>query len=210
MSIHKTIYAQYKRDSSNLCDIIDRAAEGFDVQKDFKDFYDNFWNIETATGVWLDIWGVIVAVDRYLELDANDEFFGFKEGNLKPFNDGVFYSGSTNTNTFALSDDIFRRVLIAKAMANIASCDAGSLNAILTYFFKDRGKAYVTQPENMVMNYIFEFQLEPWERALFVQHKVFPRPAGVLINAIELPSELWGFNEAFDYQTFNNGIFYTG
>jgi len=215
MSRHKTIYTQYQRDNSNLADIIDRIALGLSIDSDLQGFYDNFYNINTATGVWLDIWGVIVGVDRYLQVPSDNVFFGFQEGDALPFNDGIFYSGTTTTDTFALSDDVFRRVLIAKAMANIAACDAFSLNTILTYFFQDRGKCYVTQPANMTMNYIFEFYLTAWEKALFTQHKVFPRPAGVLVNAIELPSELWGFNEAFGYEGFgengiDGGIFYSG
>jgi len=206
----KTVITQYQRDNSNLADIIERLRLGLSVDNDIKSFYDNFFNINTATGYWLDVWGVIVGVDRYLQVPSDNTFFGFKEGDALPFDDGIFYSGTQPTDTYALSDDIFRRVLIAKAMANIASCDASSLNAILSYFFQGRGKAYVTQPANMVMNYVFEFYLEPWERALFTQQKIFPRPAGVYVNALELPEELWGFNEAFDYQPFDNGIFYTG
>lgn len=207
---HKTIYTQYKRDNSNLCDIIDRAAIGLSVEQDFQDFYDSFWNIETATGVWLDIWGVIVAVDRYLEIPAVEEYWGFKEKPDLPFNQGVFYNGQQATNTYALGDDVFRRVIIAKAMANIAACDAFSLNAILSFFFDGRGKCYVTQPGSMVLNYVFEFYLEAWEKALFTQNKIFPRPAGVLVTALELPEELWGFDEATDYQPFDQGVFFSG
>ena len=206
---HKTIYTQYKRDSSNLCDLIDRAALGLDVQQDFADFHKNFWDIETATGVWLDVWGVIVAVDRFLELPDDGLFFGTKEGDWLGFNQGVFYNGVQNTNTYALSDDIFRRVIIAKAMANIAASDATSINSILTYFFAGRGKAYVTQPANMALNYVFEFTLEPWEKALLTQDKIYPRPAGVLLNFIELEREYWGFAEG-DYEPFNQGTFYSG
>jgi hypothetical protein len=206
----KTIITQYQRDGSNLCDIIERIRLGLSVDNDIQAFYDNFFNINTAKGYWLDVWGVIVGVDRYLQVQSETSNFGFEEAADLPFNDGVFYNGVATTDTFALSDDIFRRLLIAKAMANIAACDAFSLNSILTYFFAGRGKCYVTQPANMIMNYVFEFYLEAWEKALFTQHKIFPRPAGVLVNALELPGELWGFNEAFDYQPFNDGIFYSG
>ena len=207
----KTIITQYQRDSSNLCDIIERARLALSIDYDKQQFYDKFFNINTAVGYWLDVWGIIVGIDRYLQVPSNNDFFGYQEStDAQPFNNGVFYNGTQPTDTYALSDDIFRRVLIAKAMANIASCDAFSLNAILTYFFSGRGRCYITQPANMTMNYIFEFWLEPWEKALSTNRKIFPHPAGVLVNALELPEELWGFNEAFDAQPFNNGIFYTG
>lgn len=208
---HKTIYTQYKRDSSNFCDIIDRAYEGLKHDFDFDEFYKNFWDIETATGHWLDIWGVIVAVDRYLDVPMEDAFFGMQEGDLLPFNDGIFYDGTeTGTSVYKLNDDIFRRVIIAKAMANIVSCDTTSLNQILTFFFEGRGKVYITSNGNMVINYLFEFELVPWERSLFEQNKIFPHPAGVLVNIIYLPDWLWGFKEAEDYRPFNDGIFYKG
>jgi len=209
---HKTIYTQYKRDNSNLCDIVDRAHLGLNERHDFNEFYENFWDIETATGQWLDIWGVIVAVDRYLSVEQDDYFFGYEEGDRQPFNSGIFYTGENlGTNVFRLNDDVFRRVIIAKAMANIAACDTESLNKILTFFFKDRGKTYVTRIGNMAMNFVFEFELEAWEKALLKRGDIFPRPAGVLVNNIViLPEGLFGFNEGFDYDTFNNGTYYTG
>lgn len=209
---HKTIYTQYKRDASNLCDLIDRAYEGVRHEHDFSEFYKNFWDIETATGKWLDIWGVIVAVDRFLDIENDDFFFGFDESDREPFNQGIFFNGvSSGTSVYELGDDVFRRVIIAKAMANIAACDTTSLNSILTFFFEGRGKCYIVQNGTMALTYVFEFELEAWEKALFTQRKVFPHPAGVLVTAEgEEDSEIWGFNEAVDFQTFNNGVFYDG
>ena len=208
---HKTIIAQYNRDNSNLCTLINQFAEALNIDGDLNEFYHVFWNINTSIGYWLDCWGVIVGVDRYLTIPENEGFFGFDEATDQlSLNDGIMYIGENGTQTFILSDEVFRRVVIAKAMANIAACDAFSLNAIFSYFYAEQGRAYVNSPSTMSINYVHEFYLEPWQKALYTQNKVFPRPAGVLVNILELPDELFGFAEGYDYEGFNSGIIFQG
>ena len=43
------------------------------------DFYNNYWNIDTATGNGLDIWGRIVVVDRVVSVDYLPTTFGYYE-----------------------------------------------------------------------------------------------------------------------------------
>lgn len=42
-------------------------------------FYNYYWNIDTAAGVGLDIWGRIVVVDRTVHVEYIDTNFGFHE-----------------------------------------------------------------------------------------------------------------------------------
>ena len=56
----KTLYAQYNRDGGNISLIVDNLRNGLSINSDLTGFYNSFFNINTATGVWLDIWGVIV------------------------------------------------------------------------------------------------------------------------------------------------------
>jgi hypothetical protein len=43
------------------------------------EFYNNYWNIDTATGLGLDYWGRIVVVDRTVQVEFIDTNFGFHE-----------------------------------------------------------------------------------------------------------------------------------
>jgi len=117
-----------------------------------------------------------------------------------------------STETFRLSDDAYRLLILAKAMSNIFGRSAQEINAMLRHLFQDRGNCYVLDLGNMRLRYVFEFFLEPFERAIVRNTEVFARPAGVLSEAVEIPSlTFFGFGEANDdYLPFNDGTFYAG
>jgi len=141
---HKTIYTQYNRNVSNIATLVNYYHESLDLTADFDGFYDNFFNIDTATGYWLDVWGRIVGIDRYITV-LSGQFFGFDEAtDALPFNQGVFYNGNPAASTITLNDTDFRRVIKAKAMVNISSNSIPDINAILAFFYDGRGVAWAT------------------------------------------------------------------
>lgn len=190
-----------------------------DQTENFDSFYDDIWNIETATSFGLDLWGRILGVSRILEITTTGApaCFGFKEAtDALPFNTGsdtsqgggAFYTTVTVTNSYSLSDDAYRLLLMAKAAANVTNCSIPALNQILQNLFPGRGNAYVTdgytgiqyfgfaeagaQPFGqeafydgetlnnvMVMQYIFSFALSPLEKAIVLNSGVLPVPTGV-------------------------------
>jgi hypothetical protein len=152
---------------------------------------DNIYNecvdLDSCTGVWLDVWGRKVGIDRYMQVpSAAADYFGFNNpaGNWKPFNEGVFFNGSTsslsssNTVAYAMSDEAYRLMILAKAFANIADCTAKTLNALLQIMFKGRGSCFVRDLQSMEIQYVFLFALEPWEISVLVNN-ILPSPAGV-------------------------------
>lgn len=42
-------------------------------------FYDMIWNVDTAQGIGLDIWGRIVVIGRNVQIDTTDPTFGYYE-----------------------------------------------------------------------------------------------------------------------------------
>ncbi|TIR44152.1 MAG: DUF2612 domain-containing protein, partial [Mesorhizobium sp.] len=74
------------------------------------------WDVDTAQGYGLDVWGRIVGVNRILQVTAGD-WFGFQEASpgTDPFGNGAFYSGAPLTSNFALSDEAYRLLILAKA-----------------------------------------------------------------------------------------------
>ena len=146
----------------------------------FDEIYNQCWDIDNASGLWLDIWGRKVCVDRNMRIPATENWFGFNEtGNdWFPFNDGIFYSVA-ETQAYSLSDPAYRLLVLSKAAANITSCTASDINKWLDISFPNRGNCYVSDTGAMTLSYIFNFNLEVWEIAVLTQGKVLPRPAGV-------------------------------
>lgn len=150
------------------------------IVPDFDAFYDDVWNVLTATGYGLDVWGRIVGVARVLHIPVAGDYLGFTEAtDADTFGHGVFYSGATATNSFNLSDDAYRGLILAKAALNITNSSASSINAILMALFSSYGNCYVRDNGGMSMTYVFGSTLNSVDNAIVTQSGVLPKPAGV-------------------------------
>lgn len=181
LSAAATLLAQYAN-SSALATLVDLMNQWLDPTAALDSFYNMVWNVETAQGVGLDVWGAIVDIPRTIQLVPPNEFFGFETSvvaSFYPFNNRPFYSGPTQGEQFTLSDDAYRVLIMTKALANISSFTAPSVNALLRYLFAGRGSCYVLDLGNMQMQYVFNFALQPWEASVLQQPQLMPRPAGV-------------------------------
>jgi hypothetical protein len=152
-------------------------------------FYWNVWNIRTAVGYGLDVWGRIVGVGRYLNVAASTDF-GFAEpGDTSEvgFNQGQFYSGAADTTTnYAMSDSMYRQVILAKSMSNLCDGSIREINIVLRALFPSSGTAWVTDGQNMTMTYTFNWFLSPVQYAIVTQTGVLPRPCGVAVSIVQL------------------------
>lgn len=179
-----TFLAQYAQ-SPILTSLIQAANEAIDPTADFDNFLSVVWNIYTAQGFGLDIWGRIVNVPRTINIPASSAYFGFEEGSVYyPFNQEPFYNGPQAGTLYTLSDDAYRVLILTKALANISSFTAQSMNALLNFMFNGqgltRGSCYVLETGTpMQINYVFNFALQSWEAAILEQASLMPRPAGV-------------------------------
>lgn len=158
---------------------------------DMELFYNTVMNIETASGVGLDIWGRIVGVIRVLTI-VNNYYFGFAQednvdlvgtwGNATSSGAGFapFYSGETVTSNATLTDDAFRQLIYAKAAANITDGSIPSINAILmNILFVGRGNCWIADGLNMTETFTFDFSLTPIDVSIVVNSGVLPRSTGV-------------------------------
>lgn len=178
----QTVIRQYAN-SPRLLRLLSDFNDNIDSSAFFDLFYDNIWNPQTATGYGLDVWGRIVGVSRVLKVTTQD-YFGFSGGapDMQPFNQAPFYSGGAVTSNYALSDTAFRRLIFAKAAANITDCSITSINEILMKMFAGRGDCYVSDLGGMAMQYVFKFTLQPVDVAVILNSGVLPRPAGVQVS----------------------------
>lgn len=186
----ETILSEYGN-SPTIGSLINSFHEWIDPKADLDAFYDCIWNIDTATGVGLDIWGRIVGIGRVLSV-ASGIYFGFAEAadpsDMSPLNSGgPFFSGGATTGNYALSDDVFRLLIFAKALANISDGSIPALNEILLTLFPGRGNIFVTDGGNMTMTVTVRFSPTPVETALIAETALFMKPEGVVMSIVYLP-----------------------
>jgi len=181
-----------------------------DPTTDFDNFFNYVWNVETAQGFGLDIWGRIVGIKRELLIPQTPPYFGFKEAmpGSHSFDEQPFYDGPPASQTYSLADDAYRQLILVKALANISATTAPALNQLLQNMFAGRGRCYVNDLGGMKLRYVFEFDLTVYEFAIMTQSGALPRPAGVSASLLASALPLFGFNEAgASASPFGEGIF---
>lgn len=206
IDVKKTVISQYAH-SPVILNIIKSMNESIDPRADIDAFYRQVWDIHTATGWGLDVWGAIVGIKRMVKVIPEDVNIGFESG-FAPFDSGVWSHGTENTNIYRLNDDAYRNVILIKAASNIIYATAYHINILLTRIFKKRGRAYFVKSGTMAARYVFEFYLNPVERSIIRQSDILPRPCGVLLDFYEPHiSDYFGFIET-NLTPFGQGVFY--
>lgn len=180
--VQKTVLSQYSC-APTLNALIEAWNQTLDPTRLIETWFTNIWNLDTAQGYGLDVWGRIVGVERVLTL-STDSFFGFAEPQdltLQPFNAAPWYSGTQTTSNYRLSDDAFRQLINAKALANITDGSITSLNAILMTLFAGQGDVWVADSGTMTLTYTFNFAPSAVQVSLIQSSGVLMRPAGVRV-----------------------------
>lgn len=212
-NFEQTIISQYAN-SSAIYSLIESMNQWIDPRNDINNFYNMIWNIDTARGFGLDIWGKIVVIGRTIKVLGTDNTFGFKTGytaqDFRPFGQAPFSSSENRFSYYTMADSAYRSLIMIKAMINIIYATAPAINALLSKLFEGRGRCYFLALGNMSARYVFEFYLEGFERALLLNSDFLPNPSGVELDFREIvPDQTFGFSEAKSYQPFGHGsLFY--
>jgi hypothetical protein len=224
LNVEQTIQPEFAN-SPSTNQLIANMNSYLDPQANILAFYNAIWNVATAVGFGLDIWGRIVGVGRVIPIPGTENTFGFDNSDVPPDweNFGVvvgstavggpFFAGQINTGGFSLNDTAYRTLILTKALANISATTAPALNQLIQNLFPGRGRAYVLDLGNMAMRYVFEFSLSSIEYAILANSGVLPHPAGVSVSILVINGNNFGFKEAdggglvlpFNYGTFFNG-----
>lgn len=200
--VEDTLLSQYAN-SPILLALIKGMDEAIDPRANIDAFYRTVWNVDTAQGWGLDVWGRIVGVSRFLRIPDEIDYFGFQTGGSPEhsltFGSGVFYTGQPATQTYELSDAAFRSLIYFKAFANISATTIPALNRLVNKLFgglhglyiergyfvdgfladEGEGRAYVEDLGGMQMRYVFEYALNEYETAIITTPGLLPHPAGV-------------------------------
>jgi Protein of unknown function (DUF2612) len=185
IDVEQTIISQYGN-SPILLQLIKNMNEYIDPRADIDNFYNSVFNINTAKSFALDIWGRIVGIDRLLTIPADIKYFGFNNSGREPFNSAPFYNGDNVTQTYSLTDDAYRRLILFKALSNITQSTAPALNQLISKLFEGRGRCFVQDDGNMHIHYVFEFTLTNVEMAILTHSNITPKPAGVAVEFYQI------------------------
>lgn len=167
----KTVIAQYSN-SPVMLSLLDAIDKEIKVCRFFDDFYRTVWNINTAEGFGLDIWGRIVGVNRKVRTFMG-VYWGFYEESLliaRPYYDTTRYNddlydinladdkqseqyysaigmfrdlqgkdgdGKDLMEDYLFDDNDFRKMILAKAYANISDYSISSINYLLMALLTD-------------------------------------------------------------------------
>lgn len=210
LNVERTIISQYAN-SPTLAQLIQNMNEYVDPRTNMDNFYRYVWNVDTAVGFGLDIWGNIVGVSRLLQIPGADPIVGFDNASVPkdwyPMSQGRFAIEGEVTTAYELPDDAYRVLILTKALANIVSTTAPALNQLLKNMFPGRGRAFVRDLGNMAMQFVFNFRLTTVEYAILTQSGVLPHPAGVFYSVVVIPGGLFGFKGYTGARPFNYGVF---
>lgn len=186
-NVESTIGSQYAN-SPAIDALIASMNTWMDPTPNLQQFYSFVWNILTAQGFGLDIWGSILGVGRTLQIPATTTYFGFSGGAGVPFNNGSpFYAGESPTQAYQLPDSQYLILLLAKAYANISNVSIPSMNTMLQLLF-GAGSVYVIDQGGMILTLAFNFSLTQVQYAIVANSGVLPHPTGVLVD-IQTPSD---------------------
>jgi len=180
-NVMDTVLSQYAN-SPIIMQLVQNFSAYFDQTQNIDAFFDTIFNINTAQGYGLDVWGRIVGVNRVIAIQTSSAF-GFQEAGASAtgFEQGSFFSGGSVTSNFALSDDAFRILIFAKALSNISDGSIASCNQILLALFPNRGNCYVVDGLNMTMTYTFTFATSDVEQSFIQGSGILPKPTGVQV-----------------------------
>src|ERR1700731_1609022 len=94
INFEATVLSQYAN-SPTIMQLVKNLNDYIDPTNNINAFFNMIWNIDTAVGYGLDVWGRIVGVGRVLKI-ATVDYFGFQGpsgASGLPWNQGIFYSG---------------------------------------------------------------------------------------------------------------------
>jgi hypothetical protein len=165
--------------------------------------------LETAIGVQLDVVGIYQDVDRlYTTNEFLDDYFGFEDaadiGNLvnsiiglddaaSPDKEGVFFDASeVIVNNFQLNDDAFRVLIKLRIAQNYGNHSAKEITESLELF--SGNEIIFIDNYDMSITYLVGDSSTALVKAA-LQKNVFPKPAGVRLEAIS-GNLFFGFYDA--------------
>lgn len=203
--------AQYAN-SPVLVKLVNGINEQLNNAQTIEDWFRIVFDLRTATGFGLDIWGKILNQSRRFQyVDENNQTVDVYLQGDQTF-DGVSYTAEQ-------MDEFYRSALFLRAFSYISDTSLKNINDLLHFYFNVTGseekKVYAYNVGTMAIEIVFEFFMPKLEQAILMSD-LFPSPAGVQLNYRFVPKGAWlGFYdenaetpEEQPFAPFNHKPFY--
>lgn len=198
----QAILWQYN-DAARLQSILTRKSEWYAEHHAafWTDWTRDVFDLTTANEFGLSVWGIILNVPLSFGLPGTGArpVFGFGAFNQN-FENGNF--GRDAAGVAGLTIEQKRLVLRLRYYQLVSDGSVPHSNYVLQQVF---GMGYVLDREDMTATYVFPQALPSGVLAVLQEFDLLPRPAGVEINILIDPANVFGFDPY--YQNFNNGTF---
>lgn len=145
-------------DKPIIISLISSFNAAMDQTANLDAFLQYIWDVRTAVGNGLNIWGKIVNVSR------------------------VIPSAPASLPPITLDDTDYQTLILVKAAANIGNVTVPTLNKLLQQIFAGSGLVFVQDNLNMTLTYVFLFNPSIEQLAIIENSGAMPRPAGVLVD----------------------------
>jgi Protein of unknown function (DUF2612) len=143
-----------------LVSLISSFNAAMDQTANINAFLQYIWDVRTAVGYGLNVWGKIVNVSRTIP------------------------STLPTIPPITLGDADYQTLILVKAAANIGNATIPTLNKLLRLIFAGSGQVFVQDNLNMTLTYVFLFQPTIEQLAIVKNSGALPRPAGVLVDYV--------------------------
>ena len=134
--------------SPKFVKLVEGLKEQFDSSKTMEDWFRFVFNLKTATGYGLDVWGLILNQGRLLYYTDN----GVQKS--------IYLKGAQTvdgeTYTEEQIEGYYRLLLFFRAFSYISNSTLQSYNDLLRFYFEDR-RVYVQEIGTMAIEIVFEF-----------------------------------------------------
>lgn len=198
----RAILWQYN-DAARLQSILAQKSEWYAEHNAgfWVDWERDVFNMLTANDFGLSVWGVILGIPLSYGLPSSGtrSVWGFGEFNQN-FENGNF--GRDASGVAGLTLEQKRLVLRLRYYQLISDGSVPHINFVLQDIF---GQGRVLDRLNMTATYVFETAIPSSIRVLLQEFDLLPRPAGVEIDILIDPGNVFGFDPY--YQNFENGGF---
>ena len=193
--------------SPKFVKLVEGMREQFNNTKTIEDWFNIVYNLKTATGYGLDVWGLILNQSRLLSYVEN--------GVTKT----VYLKGAQTVGGESYTDeqieDYYRMLLFFKAFSYTTNSTLKSFNDLLRFYFPADKRVYAQEIGTMAIELVFEFFPTKLEKIIFAS-ELFPKPTGVGLNFRFIPTGEWfGFfdenaltPEEQPFAPFNHKPFY--
>lgn len=176
--IQSTLYLRYS--NKEIIGKVIEMISYIDPTNDLLNIFNYVLNFQSySIGTFgLNLYGILLNFYRSIPIISNN-YFGFQNTNLQPFNVAPFFMGIFNTpDNVVMSDENYKLLLKGIFLSIFYDGSLYYLNKIVQTMFSYKGKCCVLRKGTNEIEIISDFEFADWEKEFF-EKEIIPIPIGL-------------------------------